>query len=105
MSDAHSRGSWSRGRTHRERVGVDGDRAQPDLRERAVLVVDLASLERVERVEAVDDLAEDRVCRGAGRAVDASAGERRGPARRRRVGFWGCCVGFRECCNATEKLK
>ena len=74
VSEAHSRGRWRRGRTHRERVGVDGDRAQPDLRERAVLVVDLASLERVERVKAVDDLSKHGVCgrrEGSGYATGA----------------------------------
>lgn len=39
---------------------------QTDLGERAVLLVDLASLERVERVEAVDDLSKDRVWRREG---------------------------------------
>ena len=59
----------SRARAHRERVSVDGDRFQPEFRERAVLVVDLATLECVERVKAVDDLAEHRVC---GRAASGS---------------------------------
>ena len=92
VSEVHSRGSWSRGGTHRERVGVDGDRAQPDLRERAVLVVDLASLERVERVKAVDDLSKHGVCgrrEGSGCYGRREEGRREGGGR----GLWGVAGG------------
>eukprot|EP00964_Phaeocystis_antarctica_P098591 scaffold64590_cov61-Phaeocystis_antarctica.AAC.5 len=88
VSEVHSRGRWRRGRTHRERVGVDGDRAQPDLRERAMLVVDLAPFERVERVKAVDDLSKHGVCgrrEGSGCYGRRDEGRREGGGR----GLWG----------------